>query len=80
MSLIMDSTFEGGIPILDQSLELLLSSPPHVEDPTSSKQKVQLDDVIERIERLNLNGNAVISISCETYTITKMQKCLIDVD
>jgi hypothetical protein len=37
-------------------------SPPHVEDPTtSSKHEVQLDDVIERIERLQLYGNATPS-------------------
>jgi hypothetical protein len=46
---------------LDQSLEspFEVSSPPREEDPTtSSEQGVQLDDVIERIERMNLDGNA----------------------
>jgi hypothetical protein len=37
-------------------------SPPHVEDPTaSSEYEVQLDNVIKRIERLNLDGNATPS-------------------
>jgi hypothetical protein len=49
---------------LDQSLESPFEVPslPHVEDPaTSLEQEVQLDDVIEGIERLNLDGNAVPS-------------------
>jgi hypothetical protein len=52
---------EGGIPILDQSLESPFEapSPPHEEVPTtSSKLEVHLDDVIERIERLNLEENS----------------------
>jgi hypothetical protein len=55
---------EGGVLILDQCLEspFEVPSPRHVEDPTtSSKQEVQLDDVLERIERLNLDGNATPS-------------------
>jgi hypothetical protein len=59
---------EGGIPILDQSLEspFEVPSPPHEEDTTtSSEQRIQLDDVIERIERLNLYGNATPSQSME---------------
>ena len=33
-------------------------TPPHEEVPaTSPKQEIQLDDVIERIGRLNLEGN-----------------------
>jgi hypothetical protein len=59
---------EGRIPILDQPLEspFEVPSPPHEEDPTtSSKQGVQLHDVIERIERLNLDGNATPSQSVE---------------
>jgi hypothetical protein len=53
---------------LDQSPEspFEVPSPPHEEDPTtSSEQGVQLDDVIERIERLNLDGNAAPSQSVE---------------
>jgi hypothetical protein len=47
---------------LDQHLE----SPPHVEDlATSSEQTVQLDDVIERIERLNLDEDTSTSQSEE---------------
>jgi transposase InsO family protein len=59
---------EGGIPILDQSLESPFEapSPPHEEVPaTSSEHEVHLDDVIERIERLNLDGNATPSQSVE---------------
>jgi hypothetical protein len=44
---------------LDQSLEspFEVPCPPHEEDPTtSSEQEFKLDDVIERIERLNLNA------------------------
>jgi hypothetical protein len=51
---------EGGIPILDQSIESTFEapSPPHEEFPaTSSKNEVHLDDVIERIERLSLDEN-----------------------
>jgi hypothetical protein len=51
---------EGGIPILDQSLESPFEapSPPHEEVPTtSSEPEVHLDDVIERIERMNLDEN-----------------------
>jgi hypothetical protein len=51
---------KGGIPILDQTLESFfeMPPPPHEEDPTtSSKQGFQSEDVIERIERLNLYGN-----------------------
>jgi uncharacterized protein (UPF0335 family) len=63
---------------LDQSLEspFEVPSPPHVEDPTtSSEHEVQLDDVIERIERLNLDGNATPSQSVEQpWTITKISK------
>ena len=47
---------EGGIPILDQPLEFSYKAPtpPHEEVPaTSPDQEIQLDDVIERIERLN---------------------------
>ena len=50
--------FEGGIPILDQPLEFPYEAPtpPHEEVPaTSLEQEVQLDDVIERIERLPIN-------------------------
>jgi hypothetical protein len=53
---------------LDQSLEspFEFPSPPHVEDPTtSSKHEVQLDDLIERIERMNLDGNVAPSQSVE---------------
>jgi hypothetical protein len=45
---------------LDQSLESSFeeSSSPCEEVPTtSSKHEVHLDDVIERIERLSLDGN-----------------------
>jgi hypothetical protein len=51
---------EGGMPLLDQYLESPFEapSPPHEEVPTtSSEQEVHLDDVIERIERLKLDGN-----------------------
>ena len=42
---------EGGIPMLDQS-------PPNEEVlATSPKQEVQMDDMIERIGRLNLEEN-----------------------
>jgi hypothetical protein len=46
---------------LDQSLKypFEVPSPPHEEDSiTSSEERFQLDDVIERIERLILDGNA----------------------
>ena len=46
---------EGGIPILNQPLEFPYEAPTpvHEEVPaTSLEQEVQLDDVIERIERL----------------------------
>jgi hypothetical protein len=59
---------EGGIPILDQSLEspFEVPSPPHEKDlATSLEQGVQLDNVAERIERLNLDGNAAPSKSVE---------------
>jgi hypothetical protein len=49
---------------LNQSLESPFEalSPPHEEVPTtSSEHEVCLDDVIERIERLNLDGNATPS-------------------
>jgi hypothetical protein len=52
---------KGAIPILDQSLKppFEAPSPPHEEVPTTSlEQEVHLDDVIERIETLNLDGNA----------------------
>jgi len=55
---------KGGIPMLDQSLESPFEtpSPPHEEVPTtSSEQEVHLDDVTERIESLNLDGNAAPS-------------------
>jgi hypothetical protein len=61
---------------LDQSLESLfeVSFPPHVEDPTtSSKQEFQLDDVIERTEMLNLDGNATTSQLVEQPRTS--QKC-----
>jgi hypothetical protein len=49
-------------------------SPPHVEDPTtSSKQHVQLDNMIARIESLNLDGNAKPSQSVEQ--LGPSQKC-----
>ena len=56
---------EGGIPILDQTLEFPFEgqTPLHEEThekevpPTSPKQKVQVDDVIEMIQRMNLEGN-----------------------
>jgi hypothetical protein len=53
---------------LDQSLEssFEVPSPPHVEYlSTSSKYEFQLDDVIERIERMNFDGNATPSQSME---------------
>jgi hypothetical protein len=59
---------EGGIPILDQSLESPFEAPSPLlgEVPaTSLEQEVYLDDVIERIERLNLDGNATPSQSVE---------------
>jgi hypothetical protein len=52
---------EGGIPILDQSLQCPFEapSPPHEEVlATSSNPEVHLDDVIERIERANLDENS----------------------
>ena len=51
---------EGGIPILDQPLEFPYEAPtpPHEEVlATSPKQEIQLDDVIERLGRLKLEGN-----------------------
>jgi hypothetical protein len=48
---------EGGIPILGQSLESPFEAPssPHEEVPTTSSElEVQLDDVIEKIEKLCL--------------------------
>jgi hypothetical protein len=59
---------EGGVPILNQSLEFPFEVPssPHEEDPsTSSEQGVNLDDVIERIERLKLDGNPIPSQSVD---------------
>jgi hypothetical protein len=59
---------EGGIPILDQSLESPFEAPsPPLEEvlATSSEHEVRLDDVIERIERLNLDENATPSQSVE---------------
>jgi hypothetical protein len=53
---------------LDQSPEYPFEviSPPNEEDPTtSSKHGFQLDDVIERIEKLNLDGNVTPSQSME---------------
>ena len=53
---------------MDQSLESHCEeqSPPHEEVPTTSlEHEVQFDDVIERIERLNLDGNATPSQSVE---------------
>ena len=49
---------EGGIPILGQSMEspFVAPSSPHEEVPTTSSElEVQLDDVIERIEKLRLD-------------------------
>jgi transposase InsO family protein/adenylate kinase family enzyme len=57
---------EGGIPILGQSLESPFEAPssPHEEVPaTSSEPEVQLDDVIERIEKLRLDENSTPSQS-----------------
>jgi hypothetical protein len=57
---------EGGIPILGQSLESPYEAPsfPHEEVPaTSSESEVQLDDVIERIEKLRLDENLTPSQS-----------------
>jgi hypothetical protein len=53
------SHLEGGIPILDQSLEspFQAPSPPHEE--------VHLNDVIERIKRLILDENLAPSQSAE---------------
>jgi hypothetical protein len=59
---------EGEIPILDQSLKYHFEVPSHshVQDlATSSEHEVQLHDVIERIARLNLCGNATPSQSVE---------------
>ena len=53
-------TLKGGIPILDQPLEFTYEAPtsPHEEVlATSPEQEIQLDDVIERLGRLNLEGN-----------------------
>jgi hypothetical protein len=49
---------EGGIPILDQSMESPSEalSPPHEVPTTSSDQEDTLSDVIERIGRLNLDS------------------------
>ena len=54
---------EGGIPILDQPLEFPYEAPtpPHEEvSATSPQQEIRLDDVIERIERLSINDEAVM--------------------
>ena len=51
---------KGGIPILDKYMESPFEAPypPHEEVPTtSSKLEVHSDDVIERIETLNLDEN-----------------------
>jgi hypothetical protein len=70
------------IPILDQSLESPFAVPyrPHVEYPTTSpEQEFQLDNVIKRIERLNLDGNATPSQSIEQPRPSyKCPKCLIN--
>jgi hypothetical protein len=68
---------EGRIPILHQSMESPFEapSPPHEEVPaTSSEQEVRLDDVIERIEKLNLDGNAAPSQSMEQYHLIKVHQ------
>jgi hypothetical protein len=57
---------KGGIHILGQSLEssFVAPSPPHEEVPaTSSELEVQLDDVVERIEKLRLDENSTPSQS-----------------
>jgi hypothetical protein len=59
---------EGGIAILDQSLQSPFEVPshPHVEDPnTSSEQDVQLDDVIEMDAMMNLDENETTYQSTE---------------
>jgi hypothetical protein len=59
---------EWGISIMDQSLESSFEAPssPHEEFlATSSKSEVHLDDVIERIEKLNLDDNSIPSQSVE---------------
>lgn len=56
--------FEGGISILNQSLEspFATPSPPHEQVPASSlEKKGQLDDVIEGIQRLSLEDNGAPS-------------------
>jgi hypothetical protein len=53
---------------LDQYIESRFEVPSltHEEDPiTSSEKGVQLDNVIKRIEMLNLDGNATPSQSVE---------------
>jgi hypothetical protein len=64
---------EGGIPILDQSLESPFEepSPPHEVLATSLELEVHLDDVIERIERLSLDENSTPSQSVEKPRLSK---------
>jgi hypothetical protein len=56
------------IPILGQSLESPFPSSPHEEVPvTSSELEVQVDDVIERIEKLRLDENSTPSQSTDRH-------------
>jgi hypothetical protein len=65
---------EGGIPILDQSMESPFEAPfPPREEvlATSSELEVHLNDVIERIERLSLDENSAPSQSVEQIGLSQ---------
>ena len=72
---------EGGIPILDQSLESPFEAPysPHEQvSSTSLENHGQLDDVIERIERLSLEDNESPSRKLPKWAMTTLESVHLD--